>query len=1017
MSGPTVQPVISGSVYLDGTGSSTSAYIKTEASYAPSAALQISIGNDFNGRPVVSYTDSTEPGEDELKYYKFDDAIYALYDIANRKSDPHTLELNLRKVIYLDGQNGSDEENHDGTTPEKAFKTLKRTFEAIGNQPDTKGVLVFVVGTVNIAEGTGEPSNVELMNVKVSDTSKTSHYEGSYKDGQDTVLIRGQVFFRRYSKPRDYDAGNSVYDGYNKETLYDSLFYIKEDGKLTLDGIYLDGHSVSTDSINPTLKADAVEATSPLATVKGTGTLECKRADGVSNAVATETLFTNNVNGNGKTNVIGQLEGVPMNEGSSAGIELLAGGTAVLEGVRFSNLSLGSDVAAGGTDVYNDGTLSVSFKVNFGGSVFLEGLGTKDDVESHETSRFLTVKNYGIPVEDKFQVLMRDPYTGRDVVHYPEGTSIDPLPVPGEIDIGYFLLEKRVKEFFYLTNRSENPWVLELQTPVAVYIDGTIGRDDQEDRVAGSTPRNPVKTLRRAFELLKTRSGDTIYVVNTIQLDGDIGDIQVAGMPGEMSYRDAAGPVLLGSTNKVQIVRYVQPDFAQSMPQDAVEAGYDVLDFNGALLNVKPGVTAQFSTNVYFDGHSEPKDDPKLPKEALVTQGGEAKAPLITVEKGGTLNLLSDVTLYNNNNTYDPGQDSDDDDYYKHGGAIYNSGTTTVDGALFKNNKAKKGSVVYQDGTFTILSAPEKLADNPNAFYLTTENKGTGENPVWGADHVLQTAVAIPANQVFDIDLDRREKGRDVVRFTNSAAYDPNADAEHDHFRLASTVPAHLFLVEAENDPDVLELQDWEIIKVEVPADIYLVVRRNGSYESTTRLMGVMSDSPAGAGLFTAPEYMVKNKGLYDAKVSITGFENKTAEEITADPNYLMNLAGTSAAAAGENDLYLAVKGLDDTDTSGGTGFGTIEASLQPYTGSTVTEEPLVLGTLKSQDSGRFTFIGSVGSGFVDKYMDSTFPVEGASGADVQKYMDGDSGLGTINARAKYLMKYKVEIVPSRRIP
>ncbi|HBD01665.1 MAG TPA: hypothetical protein DC053_23555, partial [Lachnoclostridium sp.] len=100
--------------------------------------------------------------------------------------------------------------------------------------------------------------------------------------------------------------------------------------------------------------------------------------------------------------------------------------------------------------------------------------------------------------------------------------------------------------------------------------------------------------------------------------------------------------------------------------------------------------------------------------------------------------------------------------------------------------------------------------------------------------------------------------------------------------------------------------------------DIYLVVSRNGFHENTTSLMGVMSDSPAGEGLFTAPEYMVKNKGIYDAKVSITGFENRTEEEITADPNYLMNLVGTSAAAAGVKDLYLAVRGLDDT--SGGSG-------------------------------------------------------------------------------------------------
>ncbi len=985
----TGSPVISGNVYLNGFSNVTAAYIQPDASYVPLSALQVSIHNDYSGRPLIKYPNGITPGETELKYYSFDDAINALYDIVNRNSEPSMLELKQRKVIYLDGQR-SDDPSYDGTTPEKAFNSLKKTFEAIGEEEDTKGVLVYVVDTLDIAEGTGGPSKIQLMNAKVS-TGGTYHYEGYYDDTVDRVNIRGQVYFKRYSQPKDYDAENPVYDGYRKETLLDSLFHVGDGGQLILSGIYLDGHSVSSDSIQPTLTARGVAAQSPLVSVTNTGILKCSQAGGedVPGGISTKTTFVNNINENSKNRVVGQLDG-PVMEGSGAGIELLDGGTCYLEYTEFVNLALGDHVVSGGTAVYSNGFLSFRYMTNFGGSVFLEGFGTKDNAASHDTSRYLTVTSAGVPLMDKFQLMMRDPYMGRGVVHYP--ASIE----PSDADAAYFLLEERVKDFFRLSNRSTAKNILELQVPTAVYVSGTNGVDEQGDRVAGSTPKHPVRTLRRAFELLKTRGGNTIYVVGTIQVDRNI---QVTGQ----SYVGTDGiPIMLGSTNKVNIIRYIQPDFATANPSAGADAEYDVPDFTGVLLNVKENAAAQFSTNVYFDGHSGSKDGVDLPVEVIVTgEDNKAKAPLITVEKGGTLNLLSDVALFDNYNIY-----ADGDSSGQHGGAISNSGTTIVDGALFKNNVAAKGSVAYQDGTFTIKSAPENLADNPKAFYLTTENTGTPEQPVWGEDHVIQTAVAIPDGQSFDIDMypERAVAGRDVVRFTNNSAYDPNADAEQDHFHLGSTVPEVLFLVEAENDPDVLELQDWEVLKVEVPADIYLVVCRKGSYDSTNKLMGVISDPSAGTDLFTAPEYTIKNKGSYDAKVLISGFENKTTEAgITADP---MNLTTSAAIATTAKDLYLAVKSFD----------GTTEIPLQPYAESPVTEAPVALGTLKKDMSGKFTFIGAVGSGFVEKYKDPDLVVEGSTKTQVQEYMDGRND-GQIKAKAKYLLKYKVEIDPSRRTP
>ena len=1007
----TDSPVISDKVYLDGTANATAAYIQPTASYAPSLPLQISVGNDYNGRPLIEYIDVQTPGETELNHYSFDDAIKALYDIVN--NNPNILELSLRTVIYLDGQNGSDE-SHDGTTPEMAFKTLKRTFEEIkkqNEQNDTKGVLVYVVGTLDID---GE-TDIQLMNIKVYDGDGTYHYEGYYMDSADTVNIQGQVYFKRYSQPQNYDAGNPVYEGYRNATLLDSLFNIEDGGILTLSGIYLDGHSVSCDSINPVLLAPAVQSLSPLITVKGGGILKCDRAEKGSNSVPTKTMFVNNINikdknakeyENDPEYEVGLLNGTLIKEGSSAGIELLTKvidegtekkekrGTCYLEYAEFSNLALGSDVI-GGTDVYSNGDLHFSRYTNFGGSVFLEGVGTKD--ANRSTSRYLTVDVQGTPVQNSFQVMIRDSYVGRDMVHYQFGIEAT------AIDAGYYLLEGRIKDYFCLSNRKGYPHILELQVPVGVYIDGTTaaGIDDPDDRFAGSNPKHPVKTLKRAFELLKTRGGNTIYVVNAIQVESDI---QVTGMSylgndGNVTL-GSTDKVTLGSTDKVNIVRYIKPDFAGNS-EDTEAKDYDVEDYTGALLNVKDGAAARFSAGVYFDGHSEKKESPDLPKGALVTRTSEAKAPLITVEKGGNLNLLSDVALFDNNNTY-----ADSDSSGQHGGAISNSGTTIVDGALFKNNMAAKGSVAYQDGTFTIKSAPENLADNPKAFYLTTENTGTPEQPVWGEDHVIQTAVAIPDSQIFDIDMDPEGAvaGRDVVRFTNNSAYNPNADAEHEHFHLGNTVPEELFLVEAGDDPDVLELQDWKVLQVNVPDAIYLVVTRSGSHSSSSKLMGVIDDPSAGTELFTTPEYTVKNKGSYDTKVSISGFENKTLEAgITADP---MNLTTSAATATTAKDLYLAVKSFD----------GTTEIPLQPYAESPVAAAPVALGTLKKDMSGKFTFIGAVGSGFVEKYIDPDLVVEGSTKTQVQEYMDGSND-GQIKAKAKYLLKYKVEIDPSRRTP
>ena len=984
-------PKITGSVYLSGNGVTSSAFVETDQNYKPSSTLLISVGNDFNGRTIVEYTDQSAISDSQYKYFTYDDSLKALYDIIIQGQHDNFIKLSLKRAYYLDGQ--STKSLRDGRTPETAFKDIREVYQAIADNSDKlEGYLVYVVDTVDITAA----DDIMLTNIEVR-TGTQSVYQGTYLDGKGPDIdIEGQVYFKRYSKPSGYtETGDDAADyiGFNKETLVETLFRIHGDGKLTLNGIYVDGHSVESIGDQKTVVAPAVEAVSPLFVVDTDGLLICGFVDemSVTGGKRTNTKLLNNKNINRKTNVIGQLNGSNITEGTGGGIELL-GGTAILRGTQFSNMKIGERMA-GGEDVYSNGFLQFAYGALFSGTVYLEGFGTAEGNQA--TSRYLTVEVYGTPVEIDFQVLMRDPYNHRTVIyHKEEGAG------PGDVSqIGRYRLEERVKEFFMLNRRDGHPYIFELQLPPAVYIGGPDASDDLDDTIAGSTPRKPVKTLRRAYQLLKTRGGGSIYVVGTFDVDTTL---YVTGNTYEGD--DEPNDIFLGSTNQVKIIRYIQPDFAKASPSDAVKTGYDVEDFTGVMMNVTSGNKAVFSNNVIFDGHSEMKipdaaEHVAYPKEIQVSRETQSNAPMITVERGGTLELLQGTTLMHNDNKFNLA--SETTGVEMNGGVLYNSGTASVDGALFINNHAVKASGVYQDGTFTIKSAPENLKGH--AFYLTTSNT---------EDHVIRTEVAMPDDLIFDVDMDHPVKGRDVVKFLDSSAYDPNVDSEHNHFRLGSTVPPEMFLVEAENDPTVLELQNWEILKVEVPTNIYLVFSRRGSLESTTKLNAVIDDPAVGSSLLTAPEYAISNKGIYDARVSISGFINQTAEAgIGSD---LMKLKTAAADVSADNELYLAVAGLDDT--TAGTGFGFSETSLQPYAEDTITAEPFVLGTLKTRTSGNFTFVGAVGNGFTDKYMDASFPIEGVDKEDVQKYMDGTAGSG-VHASAKYLMKYKVEIVPSRRTP
>ncbi len=982
------KPSVNGTVYLGGEGSATYTVVSPDATYLPSLPLMITVANDFNNRPVVIYRDGSDEGPTlaQMDYYQFEDSIKALYDIVKSGTDKKQIILSQRQVYYLDGTRAS---SGNGLTPDTAFCSLKDLYTTInGSTLTSDGIIVYVSGTVPVEAG----EDIKLTNIKV-EADNEIRYQGFYSDQTigTPIPVDGQVSFKRYSQPRA--AGELT--GYGQSSLKNTLFRIEDGGQLTLSGIYVDGHSQAAETEAKELKADGVVAQSPLITVEKGGILNCVPAEAglVTDGVRTLTQLANNVNDFDKSQAdnkdtlyhIGDIRTGKIYEGSSAGIEILGGkkGGAIvtLNRTQFRNLEL-QDVTSGGSDIYNFGELRISYQVGFGGSVYLEGFGVEEDSATHDSSCKIIVEVYGKPTESIFQVKMRDPYNGRKVVYYEPEDKVS-YEIKDE-EIGLYHLEERVKKHFYLGKKSETePWYLVLHVPAAVYV-AAHGDDNDNSATAGATPAHPVATLRRAYQLLKNRGGDRIYVVGTTRISGEV---KMTGM----SYWDDQinETIRLGGTDRVNIIRYIQPDAAASLGSD-----YSVPDFSGVMLEIEPDAEVSFSDNMFIDGHSEKKESEHDTTETTVMHNSTSLAPMIEVKKGGTLHLLDGVTLHDNNNATSPAQPGQE------GGVVYNSGTTYVNGALFKNNEAEKGSAVYQDGVFTIQKNPNNLSGH--SFYLTAKQAVDG---TW-SDHVIQTEVLIPEGLIYDVDMDHPVAGRDVVRFMNTSAYDPDVDSEHKHFQLGSTVTSvrpELFLVVAEDDPMVLELQNWRILNVEVPSDIYLVIRRRGSNDSAVSLAGVHNDGRS--EVLSAANYQIKNLGNYKVKVSVSGFENQNdSAGITAKGHDKMILVDSPALALGNKDLYLAIAGLDSTD-----GFTMEETSLKPYAEATPAA-PALMGTLAPKTEGNFTFKGAVGTGFITNYIDLDFPLSGKTNAEVQKYMDGDGDPDEVNARAKYVMKYKVEI-------
>ena len=313
------------------------------------------------------------------------------------------------------------------------------------------------------------------------------------------------------------------------------------------------------------------------------------------------------------------------------------------------------------------------------GSIYLTGNKTTVTTEADKYSSFVTIADgtAGAITDNRYEFEVQDAYNGRLVVSYPAGTTLTAVDVKG------YTVNGR-QGYDVAVNDAEKSQII-LKALDAVYIDGVNGVDTND----GTAPKKSVKTLKRAYELLQTKKGGVLYVVNTVTIT----DAQELT---ETSYKNYGTTVTL-TEGTVQIQRYGKP------------TAYGTADY----FNVESNANALFSVsgsgmldlkNIQMDGH---KDAVAL-KDSLAykTNAGaiEATAPLIQVN-GGKLNLGEGAVLQNNKNTTASGSTTGN----VPGGAVYNSGTMNITGGVVKGNECKGTARSYttSETTETVTVTPD----------------------------------------------------------------------------------------------------------------------------------------------------------------------------------------------------------------------------------------------------------------------------------------------------------------------
>ncbi|MFR4987975.1 hypothetical protein [Anaerotruncus colihominis] len=1004
---------IGGEVYLGGEEGKGS-HIQAKSSFRPeSGSVSVVMQADYTNRLVVEYVDKTTIVPSIQDYYSLPYSVTILYDIVITGADGNELRLNLRDVFYLDYEAGND--SKDGHTPETAVKTLDKLYEKLEKEvdTDTSGVMVYTLTPYPIEQG----QEVTITNASYV-KNELEYYYSQYEHAGVTKTIGCQVYFQRYSQPLTADG--LVPPGYNKAPGQDELFVVS--GELYLNGVYLDGHSESVVDDNQGLHSSAITAKAPLITVQPGGYLECDRRAVTINGQECSvgpTIFASNINTTKKQkvleNTVTSQNPNGIIEGSGAGIEILSSGSGqtekrgkvFLQGTQFTNLKLGKvdgvDIV-GGTDVYQNGELTVGLSVRFEGSVFLEGHGFKGDTAEAQaaqmSSRWLGVNQWGTPLETSFSLLLRDPYTGRRTVKYPysKGPDGDFQEIVAA-DIAKYHLHEDVSRYYSLMQQNydkgesifdpEGEEVLILSAPTAIYLDSVNGVDDES---YGYNPKYPLKTLAKAFDRINLSSSKVIYILNPVPITERTEISHEAFKEGETS-------IALLNSSYLEIRRYVEPDVGKngSDPDFAVDS------YEGLLFDIQEDGELFLEGNISINGHRDGIDFEYTPEEQVAAQGTKALAPLIRVGESGLLRMESGVELFGNDNTKPVGSGQTSID----GGAIYiqEGGSVYFAGGRLENNDARAVGQDGIDGSTQATGNADGVYNNGGLLVIENNPAGITENQgiTLSKDAYITLEVLLEEHDVhWSVDVMDPYQGRNVALYRGYSG----VDKEHSRYRLGSSVPKELFLVEAEDAPNILELQDWKVLDVSIPEEIFLVVKEVQGGK------GAVSKGDPDGNKFGTPEYTITNNGNHDVRIHVTGFP---LTEMQTGQNALQLAASRADLSGTDPLLYLALNKSGET-----AGAGNQFAALTEIPLKNLPQDGRELGVLAPAEHGSFAFTGEANEAFVSIYMDSEFPIDKETTAEQRRaYMrnkDSSTGVTSLNnARARFKLQYRIELATPRR--
>ena len=252
---------------------------------------------------------------------------------------------------------------------------------------------------------------------------------------------------------------------------------------------------------------------------------------------------------------------------NGAGVRIETGEMYMTGGEISGNTYVGSGKGGG---VYQGDTLTLSG----------DTLKITDDIylaagDAETADRVITVPalNFAPADASTLYILVENPADGRDIVAYPAGSE------PGDAQklIYDVTHDPDVAGQYIVDNEPARRHILELRLPYQVYLDGVNGSDAND----GKTPETSVKTVQRAYELIRDAhtlfggevSGGLIHVVDTVTV--------TAAMALSQTY--VSGGVTVDAEGPVSFKRYAQPTAHASIE------GFERPTNVNALFNVASG--------------------------------------------------------------------------------------------------------------------------------------------------------------------------------------------------------------------------------------------------------------------------------------------------------------------------------------------------------------------------------------------------------------------------------------------